>query len=200
MRNSLRPTLSRREAGFSLVEMLIVLIVILVMSAIALPGILRFMRNYKVRGAAEQVASAIQTARARAIMRNVNTGVLVRIFDRDTYRFVVEDGPVTADSEGPLLDLPTGVQFVLAGTASMRFDRMGRWCQPGAAGCPASVAPITCTPTDRCDDAAGNYITSDGSGALIRVLDPVTGVGYQVGVTPGGRVRVKALGDVSAQR
>jgi prepilin-type N-terminal cleavage/methylation domain-containing protein len=200
---SLRPTLSRREAGFSLVEMLIVLIVILIMSAIALPGILRYMRTYKVRGAAQQVASAIQTARSRAIMRNVQRGVVFTIVDRNTYRFVVEDPPVTAESEGPLLDLPTNVQFVVAGATSMRFDQLGRWCHPGAAAtdCLPAATPVTCTPATRCNDAPGNYVASDVTGALIGVFDQVTGVRYEIGVTPGGRVQVKEMmNDTSGAR
>jgi prepilin-type N-terminal cleavage/methylation domain-containing protein len=203
MRTTRLPTLSRRDAGFSLIELLIVVIIILIMAAVGLPGILRFMRNHKVRGAAQQVASEIQTARARAIMRNVNTGVVFQIFDRDTYRFVVEDAPFTADSEAPLRDLPSGVQFLntAATGGAMRFDRLGRWCAPGPASCPNSTAAITCTPADRCDDAVGNYIANNGAGALITVRDLTTGVGYQIGVTPGGRVQVKdVINDTSGQR
>jgi prepilin-type N-terminal cleavage/methylation domain-containing protein len=204
MRTSRLPTLSRRDAGFSLIELLIVVIIILIMAAVGLPGILRFMRNHKVRGAAQQVASQIQTARARAIMRNVNTGVVFRIIDRDTYRFAVEDAPFTAESEAPLQDLPTGVQFINTGAtgADMRFDRLGRWCAPGT-NCPAVAAGSapTCTPLDRCDDAPVNYIANNGAGALITVRDLTTGVGYQIGVTPGGRVQVKdVINDTSGQR
>jgi Tfp pilus assembly protein FimT len=190
-----RPTRLSRQAGFSLVELLIVVIVIMITAAVALPGMLRFLRLYRVRGAAQQVASNIQTARSRAIMRNVNTGVLFRIYDSNTYRMAVEDAPFTAQSEGPLLDLPTNVYFIDTGatTNSMRFDRMGRWCELGTNGCPVPTVAMTCTPAARCAEAPGNYISSDATGALITVRDLSTGVGYVVGITPGGRVRIKDM-------
>ena len=47
--------LRRPEQGFSLVELLIVVAIIVIMAAVALPNIGRYLRNYKI-GAAQQVA------------------------------------------------------------------------------------------------------------------------------------------------
>jgi prepilin-type N-terminal cleavage/methylation domain-containing protein len=203
------PTPSGRQTGFSLIELLIVVILILILSAVALPGMFKYMRTYRVRAGAQQVASNIQAARARAIMRNVNVGVVFGIVDRDTYRMIIEDPPDSLDdadgdgwadvNEGPMFDLPTGVQFVPAAESAMRFDRMGRWCQPGTLGCPNPPA-FPCSAPPRCIDEPGPYIANDGTGALIGVQDLNTGIIYQVGVTPGGRVRVKPLNDPTAAR
>jgi prepilin-type N-terminal cleavage/methylation domain-containing protein len=210
--NTVRPVLSRRPAGFSLIELMVVVIIILIVSAIALPNILGYIRIYKVRGGAQQVASNIQSARARAIMRNVNRGVIFGIIDQDSYRMLIEDPPTSLadtdgdgwadENEGPVFDLPPGIVFMppAAAGATMRFDRMGRWCQPGAGNCAAPPVAIPCLPVDRCDDAPGNYITSDATGALISVQDPQRGIIFQVGVTPGGRVRVKNLNDPTQER
>ena len=207
---TVRSILSRRQAGFSLVELMIVVIIILIVSAIALPNILQYIRIYKVRGGAQQVASAIQSARARAIMRNVNRGVIFGVVDQDTYRMIIEDPPssladddgdgMADENEGPLLDLPNGIVFVPApGGTAMRFDRMGRWCQPGVPGCLAAPV-IPCLPVDRCDDVVGPYVANNVTGSLIGVQDIRSGIVFQVGVSPGGRVRVKNLNDPTAER
>jgi prepilin-type N-terminal cleavage/methylation domain-containing protein len=190
MRTDHRPLIpSRPQAGFSLIELLIVIIIILLLAAVALPNALAYMRVYKVSGAAQQVAGTIQSARSRAIMRNANSGVAFWIIDSNTYRFRIEDAPILAENEGPLLDLPTNIHFVAGGTAAtMCFDRLGRWSQP-AGGCP-NAAAVNCEPASRCDDAPGNYITNDATGSLIGVTDLTTGIIYQVAVTP----------DVSTQR
>ena len=75
MRNQMhdKPT---REGGLTLVEMIIVIAIIAIMAAVAIPQIAGYLRNYKVRGAAQQVAGEMQQARAKAIMGNVNAGLI----------------------------------------------------------------------------------------------------------------------------
>ena len=187
--DSRQPTLSGRLAGFSLVELLVVVIIILITSAIALPGMLRYMRNYRVRGAAQQVASMVQTARTRAITRNVNNGLIFGVIDQDTYGFLIEDPPVGPESSG-LAHLPDGVHFEIVGatTTGVRFDRLGRAIQE-----PPPIPAVPCPSPSVCDDNPGAYVQAPATGgALIRVKDFTTNVEFQVEVTAGGRVKVKA--------
>jgi hypothetical protein len=173
-----------------MLELLVVAGIIVILAAVSIPSISSYMRHYSIRAATEQVAGDIQTARNKAIIKNVNTGVVFGIVDSNTYRFVVEDEPGPAGLS-PLRDLPQGVRFVAAAQNAFRFDRMGRWCQPavgtcgplltGAELCPEGVA--------RCaDNAAGNYVTNAAVGATVRVRDDRTGIERTVLVAPGGRV------------
>ncbi len=88
-----------RPHGFSMVEMMVVVGVIAVMAVISLPTIGRYIRNFKIRSAAENVATQIQTARSKAIMKNVNLGViwLARANPNAASTYVIEDDLVRND-------------------------------------------------------------------------------------------------------
>src|SRR5688500_10873357 len=83
-------------AGFSLIELLVVMAIIVIMTAVAVPAISRYFQNYKIRGAVQAVGGEITTARNKAIMKNVNFGVVFLIESdaqgRPTrYQYLIED-------------------------------------------------------------------------------------------------------------
>jgi hypothetical protein len=183
------------QGGYTMLELLVVAGLIIVMAAVSLPAITSYIRNYTIRGATTQVAGEIQIARNKAIVKNVNQGVLFSILDSNTYRFVVEDeanGPVPAAGFGPLRDLPRGVNFVPSIERGFRFDRMGRWCQPGQPGCIVAMPlpPAVCPGGEpRCGDSvAGSYVENTAAGATVRVQEERTGLVRTITISPGGRV------------
>jgi prepilin-type N-terminal cleavage/methylation domain-containing protein len=73
-----------REAGFTLLEVLTVLAIIGALAAISLPQVMNYMRHFRIRGAAADVASNLQQARARAITKSAQWGVVFAIQDAPT--------------------------------------------------------------------------------------------------------------------
>ena len=78
-------------SGFSLVEMIVVVGIIMILSAVMAPAITNWARNYQIRGATQNLAGDIQTARNRAISRNSNLGVSIVVEDINTYWTHAED-------------------------------------------------------------------------------------------------------------
>ncbi len=65
------------SAGFSLIEILVVITIIVIISAASIPLGLNFVRQYKITGAAQGIAAEVQRARAQAVKRNSGKGILL---------------------------------------------------------------------------------------------------------------------------
>jgi prepilin-type N-terminal cleavage/methylation domain-containing protein len=61
-----------RESGFSLTELMIVLVIFGIMTAVALPGLNRFLRSVDLNGQVQQTATMVRVVRQRAITENNN--------------------------------------------------------------------------------------------------------------------------------
>ena len=203
-----------RPRGFTLVELLVVIGIIAVMAAISLPNIMGFLQASRIRSAQDQVASAVQRARSRAIALNTQWGVSFVIESNSTYWVHIEDPQPTvvgqvgrqalnSAASNPALStryqLDPNVRFAVAagscpaGAAagnqdSMRFDRYGVRTFPGyVPPAPETPAPVLGAPTG--PTALGILMTTNNAEATICLVDIRNGLSRMVTIAPGGRVK-----------
>ena len=197
MKRNLRLT-TRRDAGFSLVEVLTVVGIIMILAAVAFPNIAGYMRRYQVRGATQQVATALQDARTRAIMRNANGGVSLVVVAANRYRVVYDDviqnpgggAPDPEDQLDRLRVLPGAVEFDVnpAGALStgVRFTRLGALASYSFAASPCKAAE----PAPTCVVAPGLGFGIDAAGgAVLRLVDRQNGLQRDITIALGGRIQ-----------
>lgn len=202
---------AERTRGFTLVELLVVIGIISVMAAISLPNISGFVQASRIRSAQDQVSSAIQRARSRAIALNTQWGVSFIIESPSVYWVHIEDpeppvvgqpvqsGRQPLNSTAPNRNLSTryeldpNVQFAIAAgscpagpgagnESTMRFDRYGTRSFPGTAGAPALAVPTGPL-------ALGILVTTNDADASICLVDLRNGLSRMVTIARGGRVK-----------
>lgn len=102
----------RASDGFSLVELIVVISIIVIVSAATIPMGLSFVRQYKIAGAAQNIAAQFQRARAQAVKRNSSRGILLNFnypLPGD-YQFTsLDPDPRTGDWDGGVYPVNPGV-------------------------------------------------------------------------------------------
>jgi prepilin-type N-terminal cleavage/methylation domain-containing protein len=214
----MRTRLSNRvpsPAGFSLVEMITVMAIIMIMAAVILPPLANYVRLYRIRAAMQQVGGSISAARMKAISKNVQLGVTFAVTGNNTYRVVVEDdqNPQTAPNwltigaedwalvlpntaqAGPIENLPQGIEFdnpancpaPAGGVAASTADTWGLRFGRLGAGC--GVTSTGCGGVPQNVPGYTPYIDVAGTGlATVCLWQPVNNLRRWVNVSPGGRV------------
>lgn len=108
------------QRGFSLLEMLVVIGIMLILMAIAIPNLMRAIRNYQLESAGRQIGEMILRARYEAMQRNRRVcAAMVRVGNEHRYELDLNgpdaepcnDAVVTANPGEPYFVTAPMVQF-----------------------------------------------------------------------------------------
>ena len=188
------PKLRRAEAGFTVVEMLIVAAVILITTALAAPLLANAIAGYKLRTAAMDLDTLMQRARIQAVRDNryhTMQSTTVTIGSNTYTKLYVDlNSNATFDSGEPSIQLGKNVTMPTSGAPSGLSSSLGFSAQPSTVavsfngrGTPCVVRNGVCGSWDSNGTEVGfiYYVRSAG----------VTGTNWAaVTVSPSGRFRV----------
>jgi general secretion pathway protein H len=90
------------EAGFSLVEMLVVLTILALAATFAMPLLSGGSEGLRLQTASSELAAAFRVTRSAAIMRNVETTMIIDVDHRTFRSTVVSQRPFAPDIEAKL--------------------------------------------------------------------------------------------------
>ncbi len=161
MGNPLRWGWSSGQGGFTLTQLIVGFQLVLILALVSLPNFSRFLRSYRLNGAAHELLADLQTARMAAVMENHHYRFLVV----DTHTFQLHDDTNSNDT----IDAGETVM-----TRGIQQDNPGVQINTGSSN--VTFAPNGTAPTS-------GTITVSSEGIATESLNVV--------VTSGGRIRIQ---------
>ena len=145
-----------RESGFSMVELIIVCVVMVIIAGIAVPNIFRMYRNYQLDAAGHSVASLLQQARMQAVKTNVPAYAIAA--NNSAFAYVASTPTGVYVNGNPDVAMSTAVTFQPPDTSAGFHTQLDAYLQGtpiidtkigfNARGLPCTSAgnPTVCTP------------------------------------------------------
>ena len=184
----------RSHRGFSLIELLVVVAIMMAVAAVALPSFLSFISTYKLRSTLQQTSGMLQQMRMQAVRLNKNIKVQTTTMGTQTVGYADVNGNGAWDKNTvppePAVLFPTDITVTSTGhpgnaTTSLGFTpQTGSGVMPqfNARGLPCVMAGSVCQ----------NFDASGQVGFVVYVRNQSSGGGVSWGaitITPAGRVR-----------
>jgi prepilin-type N-terminal cleavage/methylation domain-containing protein len=153
-----------RESGFSMIELMIVCVIMVIIAGIAVPNIFQTYRNYQLDAAGHSVASLLQQARMQAVKTNLPAYANFTNATAGNMAFVTNDPASTTYAAGEpnvqlspavtfqgvppdhaQLDAYVGVSTPQVGVVSVGFNARGLPCTESGGNptvCTSTATPI----------------------------------------------------------
>lgn len=155
MKSATRSRTPRRAtaAGFSMVELVVSICIMLVLTALAIPSLMRSMRAYQLNSAAASVSDMLKFTRFEAVRRNTQINLQ---FTQNGLTWIVWTDSFAAGNGGPID--PRDKQQVIAGYPTL--------LPSGTAPPPGAISAALGGTTPICLSGNNGSVTFDARGAI----------------------------------
>lgn len=170
------------RAGYTLLELLVSLMVMVTILAIALPSVTRAWRSYQLTSAASQVVGMVKSTRSDAVRRNTKVRCLIQQINGTWWIGEDVNGNGTIDPSEPQVPLTGTVTLLAAGVAP----------DPSSMGYAGAQVPVGSIGFD-----ARGGVDFGGGAPVVYVLyigmnnDPASGF-RAISIVPAGSTQVWA--------
>ena len=110
----------RKNAGFTLIELMVVIAIVAILTAIAIPNFINWRRNAQMRASADELLSAVQLTKLRAVKERTNCVVFFSTAN-DSYVAFVDNGAGGGVADNEVRDGTEAIikQGILPGTVDL---------------------------------------------------------------------------------
>jgi len=194
------PSRGKVEAGFSMIELMITMTLMLIVAGFALPRYIRAMHTSKLRGVASDFSGLVQVVRIRAVQDGKYYSLQTSNVQNLGYVDLNANGAF--DAGEPSIPTSPEVTIIAAANAPATANLKGQFLPTGSAitvydGGPLAtpLTPITFGSRGipcKTQTATGGTVCESGGGAIpfwIFFRNTISGEQEAVTVNPAGRVR-----------
>lgn len=184
-----RPRAKRTARGFTLVELLVVLVLLAIAIGLGVPALQNMLLRSRLQGMSQELSVMIQRARLEAIKRRVPTVVRIDPVDGTAVAWVDLDGVAVGDP-------PDSIYNPIAGELRLNTDfelsRLEPRSNVGFGGPPGDAAPAQGLSTDPNGETVLVFLPTGAAAAegAFRIRDVADLNHLEIRIAPAGTGRV----------
>jgi type IV fimbrial biogenesis protein FimT len=170
--NVLTPSIDRREAGVTLIELFIALAIFGILLGVAVPAFQTTTQNSRIRTGAESILNGLQLARAEAVRRNAAVQFTLAGTATTAWTVAVVNGAeIQSRAAGEGSSNVTNITLTPPGATQVIFSSQGRVVNPAASTTLNQI--VVDVPDSVLASAESRQLRIDiGAGGQIRLCDP----------------------------
>ena len=121
------------KKGVTLLELIVVMVIIAIAAALAIPNIAAWLPNYRLKTATRDIVSTMRTAQVKAVTTNIEHRVQ---FDTEAGSYIIQRRTTagTLEPDGQSQKIPSGIRFHEITLANNRAE-----FNPNSTSSPGSV-------------------------------------------------------------